>query len=1557
MSGQSDNGTGHEFDIAIVGMAARFPKSRSAEEFWKNLNAGVECISFFSREKMMQHGATAEMLARPAMVRAAALLDDIDLFDADFFGYSPAEAQTIDPQHRLFLESAWVALEDAGYVPSRFPGLIGVYAGTGFNSYLMRLLSSGSLPASADGMQITLGNDKDYLTTRISYKLNLRGPSVCVQTACSTSLAAVHMACQGLIEHECDMALAGGVSIRCPQPMFYHYQQGSILSPDGHCRTFDARAEGTVFGNGLGIVVLKRYEEALRDGDHIYALIRGSAMNNDGSLKVGYTAPSVEGQTQVITRALAAAGIEADSISYVETHGTGTRLGDPIEITALKQALGQRKHRGSCILGSVKTNIGHLDTAAGVAGLIKTTLALKNKAIPPTLHFDTANPELHLEDSPFRIQQRSTPWHVDSHPRRAGVSSFGIGGTNVHVVLEEAPEQRQHEPRRQWQLLTLSARTQPALDEVCARFAAHLRSNPGINLADVAYTTQVGRETFPYRCTVVAGSVDEASEVLQHGGFPPVQPVNPSIKPSTVFMFPGQGDQHVNMAKSIYKTEPVFRDCVDQCSNLLRRHVGRDIRELLYPSARQQDSATNELEQTAWTQPALFVIEYALARLWMEWGIQPAAMIGHSLGEFVAACLAEVFSLEDALALVAERGRLMQQMPRGSMLAVALPESEFQALPVSVSVAAVNAPHLCVLAGPTEAIQNLKSRFETQKISCRLLRTSHAYHSMMMEGVMEPFQRAVERVKLAPPKLPYISCVTGHWIRAEQAVSPAYWAEQMRSTVRFSNGLSAVASMPNSVLLEVGPRRSLCKIVQQHRFSNLYGAPIATLSDLENDGKTDSQALLATLGELWMRNGDIQWGRFHAGEQRQRVSLPSYPFQRRRFWFDDSPPVSATENLRPALAQSGTKQSLYYRPSWKLSAPARLAPDAAVMHAEGAWLVMEDSSGLATAVAEKLQHSKQRVITVKAGSQFERKDESTFTVVPGNDDDLKRLFTALREHGLFPHTIVHCALMSHEASAPAFDSDTSLYADFEVLMRLAAEAGSFCQSALRLFVIGDQIHSITGEEVIDPLKSSVLGVCRVAPLEIPDLACSCIDVVVPKSSSEFQPLATLLVEEMSHESSSIVVAYRHGRRWELFFDPLIMPDDTPPTPVFREHGVYLITGGLGGLGAEIALSLATKFRARLALIGRTALPSRAQWPAWLQEHGHDDATSRKIVKIQSMEEAGAEVLALTADVTSREQMEAAVLAIRDTFGEIHGALHLAGVPGGGLLQTRTRAAALQVLAPKVQGTLILDDVLRDQKCDFIALFSSTLGVAGAIGQSDYCAANAFLDAFAHSRVQPGATPVIAVDWDGWKLDSWQQQIRSVMPELYQELREKRERFGIGLEEGFEMLQQALRASLPQIVVSRQDFAAVVSRRPARFNRAVGRQAGHATAHEDNRKDQQLVAPRNHTEEVIAGIWRDVLGVSEVGVNDNFFHLGGHSLFAIQIAAQLREKFQVELEMRKMLEHPTVAALAELVEVARRQSESELDAIMTVLNEITQLSPDEVREQLAQASARSSAATN
>jgi acyl transferase domain-containing protein/acyl carrier protein len=1555
MSEQSDNGTGHEFDIAIVGLAARFPKSRSAEEFWKNLNAGVECISFFSKEEMMQHGANAEMLSRPGLVRAAALLDDIDLFDAEFFGYSPGEAQTIDPQHRLFLESAWEALEDAGYVASKFPGLIGVYAGTGFNSYLMRLLSSGSLPASADGMQITLGNDKDYLTTRISYKLNLRGPSVCVQTACSTSLAAVHLACQGLIEHECDMALAGGVSVRCPQPMFYHYQQGSILSPDGHCRTFDARAEGTVFGNGLGIVVLKRYEEALRDGDHIYALIRGSAMNNDGSLKVGYTAPSVEGQTQVITRALAAAGIEADSISYVETHGTGTRLGDPIEITALKQALGRGKHRGSCILGSVKTNIGHLDTAAGIAGLIKTTLALKNKTIPPTLHFDTANPELHLEDSPFRIQQQSSHWHAGSHPRRAGVSSFGIGGTNVHVVLEEAPEQRQHESRRQCQLLTLSARTQPALDEMCGRLASHLRSSTG-SLADVAYTTQVGRETFLYRRAVVAGSVDEASELLQSERLPPVQPVNPSIKPSVVFMFPGQGDQHVNMAKSIYKTEPVFRDCVDQCSNLLRRHVGRDIRELLYPAAQQEDSAGNELEQTAWTQPALFVIEYALARLWMEWGIQPAAMIGHSLGEFVAACLAEVFSVEDALALVAERGRLMQQMARGSMLAVALPESELQALPLSVSLAAVNAPHLCVLAGPTDAIQNLKLRFETQKISCRVLRTSHAYHSMMMEGVVTPFQRAVERVKLSPPKLPYVSCVTGQWIRAEQAVSPAYWAEQMRRSVRFSNGLCAAASMPNAVLLEVGPRRSLCKIVQQHRFSNVYGAPLATLSDLENDGKTDNQSLLATLGELWMRNGDIQWGRYYAGEQRRRVSLPAYPFQRRRFWFDDSPAVSATENLRPALAQSGTKQSAYYRPSWKLSAPARLAPDAAIIHAEGTWLVIEDACGLTAAVIEQLQRSKQHVITVKAGRQFECKDESTFTVVPGSDDDMKQLFTMLREHGRFPHTIVHCALMSPEpASAPPFDSDKRLYADFEVLMRLAAEAGSFCQSPLRLFVICDQLHSITGEEVIDPLKSSVLGICRVAPLEIPDLACSCIDVVVPKSSSEFQPLAGLLVEEMSHESTSTVVAYRRGRRWELSFDPLIMSDDITHTPVFRERGVYLITGGLGGLGAEIALLLARKFRARLALIGRTALPSRMQWPTWLQEHGDDDPISRKIIKIQAMEDAGAEVLALAADVTSREQMEAAVLTIRSTFGDIHGALHLAGVPGGGLLQTRTRAAALQVLAPKIQGTLILDEVLRDQKCDFIALFSSTLGVTGAIGQSDYCAANAFLDAFAHSRVEPSATPVIAVDWDGWKLDSWQQQIRSTMPELYQELREKRERFGIGLEEGFEMLQQALRASLPQIVVSRQDFAAVASRRPARFNRAGGRQAVRDTAHDDNRKDGLFVAPRNHTEEVIAGIWRDVLGVSEVGVNDNFFQLGGHSLFAIQIAAQLREKFQVELEMRKMLEHPTVAALAELVEIACRQSESELDAIMTVLNEITQLSPDEVREQLVQASAQSSAA--
>jgi amino acid adenylation domain-containing protein/non-ribosomal peptide synthase protein (TIGR01720 family) len=886
-------------DIAIIGMSGRFPGAATIDEFWQNIRDGVESISFFSDEELIASCTEAATLKQPNYVKASGVLSDIELFDANFFDISPREAQITDPQHRLFLECAWESLESAGYALQAGNQIIGVYAGVSMNTYLVNNLYSNS-DALEDSYSLLIGNDKDFLPTRVSYKLNLRGPSITVQTACSTSLVAVHLACQSLLNGECDMALAGGVSISLPQKTGYWYQEGMINSPDGHCRAFDANAKGTVGGNGVGVVVLKRLEQALADGDPVHAVIKGSAVNNDGFLKVGYTAPSVEGQTAVISEAQAMAGIDTETISYIEAHGTGTELGDPIEITALTKAFrASTEKKGFCAIGSLKTNIGHTDAAAGVAGLIKTVLALKHQLLPPSLHFEQPNPQIDFANSPFYVNRTLSEWKSNGIPRRAGVSSFGIGGTNAHVILEEAPTLEPSEPSRPWQLLVLSAKTPSALDTMTTNLANYLAQHPDINLADVAYTLHCGRQSFKQRRMLVCQKTQEAMTALRTGNPESVFTSLQSIENrAVVFMFSGQGAQYVNMGYELYQTEPLFREQVDHCSDYLKAHLGLELRQILYPSQEHKTEATQQINQTAITQTALFVVEYALAKLWMSYGIQPEAMIGHSIGEYVAACLADVFSLEDALSLVAARGQMMQALPFGAMLAVLLPESAVQPLLHNgLSLAAINHPERCVVSGATEAVESLQNQLTQQGVECRRLQTSHAFHSDMMAPIVATFTERVKQVKLNAPHIPYVSNVTGTWITSAEATDPNYWATHLRQTVRFASGLQTVLEDSTRILLEVGPGRTLSTLAKQHPNKVAEHLVLSSLRHPQ-DNPSDVAFLLNTLGQLWLAGGSVDWRGFYTNERRQRLPLPTYPFERQRYWIEPS------DNHQPTQAES-----------------------------------------------------------------------------------------------------------------------------------------------------------------------------------------------------------------------------------------------------------------------------------------------------------------------------------------------------------------------------------------------------------------------------------------------------------------------------------------------------------------------------------------------------------------------------------------------------------------------------------------------------------------------------
>ena len=869
--------------IAIIGLAGRFPQAADVEAFWALLNSGRDAVQRFSDEELLAAGVDPALLAHPDYVKAGLVVPGIESFDAPFFDMSPLDAEIADPQQRLFLECAYQALEQAGYPPTTSPALVGIYAGAGESQYRVQHLNPRwqALSAAVGAYRLHTLNDKDFIATHTAYKLNLKGPAVTVQTACSTSLVAVHMACQSLLNFECDIALAGGVSLDLPQGVGYRYQEGMILSPDGHCRAFDAEAKGTVVGGGVGLVVLKRLAEALEDGDAIVAVIRGSAINNDGADKIGFTAPSVNGQAAVILEAQAGADIHPEDISYIETHGTGTPLGDPIEMQALTQAFRTGTAlSGYCAIGSVKTNIGHADTAAGVAGLIKTALALKHKTLPASLHFNQANPQIDFTSSPFFVCSEQRPWPSEAgKPRCAGVSSFGIGGTNAHVIVQEAPALADEtRPSRPLQLLVLSAKSPTALDAATLNLQAHLQRYPLQNLADVAYTLNRCRQAFRNRRLLVCADAQDASRQLaQAQQFP--SGIATETAPRIAFLLPGQGAQYAGMAQTLYDEEMVFRETIDHCAERLRPHLGSDIREALYAN-------TGDIDQTALAQPALFVVEYALAKLWMSWGIQPDALLGHSVGEYVAACLAGVFSLEDGLALIALRGRLVQALPPGAMLAVSLSEAAAQGwCSTEVSLAVVNGMERCVLAGTVEAMARVHASLQAQGIASTRLHTSHAFHSHLLQPMLAPFAARLRQVRLEPPQIPYLSNLTGGWIRPEEATSPDYWLQHFRQTVRFVDNLAALFQNGMDLLLEVGPGRALSALARQHPACPTTATMLHSLPP-DRDGDAETEQCLQSLGRLWLRGAKVDWQGFYAAECRRRVPLPGYPFERKRYWLD-----------------------------------------------------------------------------------------------------------------------------------------------------------------------------------------------------------------------------------------------------------------------------------------------------------------------------------------------------------------------------------------------------------------------------------------------------------------------------------------------------------------------------------------------------------------------------------------------------------------------------------------------------------------------------------------------
>ncbi|HTB96907.1 MAG TPA: amino acid adenylation domain-containing protein [Terracidiphilus sp.] len=901
--------TGEREAVAIVGMVGRFPGADNLEQLWRNLCEEKESISFFAPEEIGP-GLDERLRADPDYVRARGIIHGAELFDAGFFGISPLEAKVTDPQQRVFLELAYQALENAGYDPGRFPGLIGVYAGLGDNHYYTtNLLTHPDLLAAAGKLAVEYGNQKDYIALRTAYLLDLRGPAVSLNTACSTTLIAVDQAYRALLDYECDMAIAGGVDITVPQKSGFHFTEGGTFTRDGHCRPFDADATGTMFCDGAGIVVLKRLSDAQRDGDRIYAVLLGAGKNNNGARPASFLAPSVDGQAEVIAIAQANAGIDIETIGYIEAHGTGTPVGDPIEIQALAKAFEYKTQKKQfCYVGSIKGNIGHPTNAAGVAGLIKAAMVLDREQIPATLHFKKPNPRIDFANSPFRVADKLIPFPRRETPRRAAVSSFGFGGTNAHVILGEAPEAQASGGSRPMQLLLLSARTASALDAHSGNFAEYFETASTRDFADAAFTLQTGRKELAMRRFVVAENPTEAAALLQKPN--PARCASRRCerrRPPVVFLFGGQGTQYLNMGKNLYEGEPLFAALMDDCSEILKPHLGHDLSDILYPKNGDRETAETSLRNTLFTQPSIFAIEYSLARFWQSVGVEPALMAGHSVGEFVAATLAGVWSLEDALRIVALRGKLMQSLPRGSMMAVrAAAATVADLLPPTISIAANNAPSLCVVSGPAEDVDALRIVLEKQEIVCRPLHTSHAFHSAMMDPILDPLHAEISRLTLRAPSLPFVSTVTGDLIADAEATDPTYWSRHARRTVEFSKAVQTLGQMGHDLFLECGPRATMCALVRQHFTAREQCTVIPTLPDTHEDNR-EWVSVLSAVGSLWLNGLSIDWGGFYANENRRRIPLPNYPFERKKHWVDPAPTLPLPEQTLDAVAQTYAK--------------------------------------------------------------------------------------------------------------------------------------------------------------------------------------------------------------------------------------------------------------------------------------------------------------------------------------------------------------------------------------------------------------------------------------------------------------------------------------------------------------------------------------------------------------------------------------------------------------------------------------------------------------------------
>ncbi|ODB35868.1 hypothetical protein BB427_16300 [Pseudoalteromonas sp. BMB] len=1499
--------------IAIIGMAGQFPDAEDVAEFWHNIETGRESLETYTKDQLLQAGFSEEDINDPWFVGKGVTHKYVKEFDADYFGFTPKQAEIMDPQQRMLFESTQHALDDAGYGNTDIPQNIGVFVGCSDSQYLFNNLLLNRTLMAAMYKEISQANSNTYSASRLAYKFNLTGPAISIATACSTSLVAIHQAVTSIQNGDCQMALAGGASIANLGPTGYHYQEGNIASQDGHCRAFDDNASGTRSGNGVGMLLLKPLSKAIKDGDNVHAVIRGTAVNNDGRDKIGFTAPSVAGQSEVVATAMKKAGVTPEQVQYIETHGTGTRLGDPIEIRGLRNIF-QSAAKNSIALGTLKPNIGHTDIAAGVAGVIKAVLAIKAKKMPKSINFDNANIEADLDNTPFYINTQTKYWPESNETRIAGISSFGIGGTNAHSIIEQAPERHSLDTEQAVQLLVLSASSAKSLTRMNAELAKYLDSEPQVNLSDVAFTLQKGRKQLPFRQYHVAATRQQAVEVLK--GAHNTDTVKMQHKKTDVyFMFSGQGTQYEQMAKDLYHAEPVFRDAMNLCANLIKVHSSVDILQHIYPEQLVQDEQIElSIHDTIVTQPALFAVEYSLAKTLMSWGIQPAGAIGHSLGEYVAATVAGVFSLENALKLVCKRAQIMHQVQSGAMLSVVLNEEKAQALAdkFGCDVAAVNAPQRTVIAGEIDAIDELIGYLQNNDIIHNKLHTSHAFHSRMMIPVVDEFKAIVSGVEIHSPQFPIISNVTGEYLTNDMLNDGDYWVNHLRGTVRFSDGLSTLLASDakiNRICVEIGPGNVLSKLGQLNG-NGQSGVFLSSLKGAQSS-QDDIEVLRTLQGALWAHGVNISWDKLSSGEEKRRVSLPKYPFERKEYWVE---PVAESLDKVDLLQAADSVQQWLYEPVWnacvRQSSRQRKPNDAS--SSSRSCLVFEDKAGMGRLIGERLKEQNIAPIFVEFGDTYQRICATRYQLDALDKGSYSQLATDLAQENLVPSYIVHGTGIddAHISDASQSSLQVNRALSSLLIMCQAFEENEW-QQEIKLTVLTTNAQRFDEDDTVIPEKSALLGVCRVIPAEYRNIDFQSVDIEQGQSpqlisNRAVNKLVSCITAEAKVAHRSLCL--RGNQLWHQSY-ARTQNDGEHASTLLKSNGVYVVSGGLSGIGAALAEHIAKSVTAKLVLLGRSEFPSRQTWNEWIAANGSHDQTSQTIIRIREMEKAGSEVLILQADITQNSGVTYVKKRVAEAFGKADGIIHSAGVPGGGLMSLKTQELIEKVLKPKVAGTMLLASTFEDDQLDFFINCSSLAPIIGGIGQFEYCAANAYQDAFSIAR-EHGNTQFISINWDSWSEVGM--AVKEVNSTSKSETPIVHLKNAMTPEQGKQVFDRILRNPRSQVIVSRTEINA----RVAHLEVLMKTQDVDVTelrerkAHDRPDLSVEFVEPKFNLELELAEIWRSVLGIERVGINDNLFDLGGDSLLLSGIITRINKKWDVRFPLKTAYEKPTIKEMAE-----------------------------------------------